>query len=454
MARKRPNILLTIADDQRHDMLGCRGHPTLRTPALDRLAERGTCFSHAFHLGSTHPAVCAPSRAMLHTGRPLFRIPHAIRGNDDWTGGGPGDNPDATPLLGEQLRHAGYHTHGVGKWHNGKPAYARSFTSGGAIFFGGMSSHFAVPIHGFDPDGRYDTPPRMTDRHSTELFTDAAIDFLRRYDGDEPFFLYVAFTAPHDPRQTLPEWHDRYRAEDVALPPNFLPQHPFDNGELDIRDEQLAGFPRTGDEVRRHIAEYEAITAHMDDAIGRVHAALADAGCADDTLVIHSSDHGLSVGQHGLMGKQNLYEHSVRVPLLMAGPGVEAGRVDERLCYQHDLNPTLLAAAGLETSEAPCFRGLMDTPGYGDVFCCYRKPQRMVRDRRHKLIEYRVAGQPLRTQLFDLLDDPHEMRDLSADPEQEATMQRLRERLRDWQARVGDPMLEARVDSRADSHAD
>jgi arylsulfatase A-like enzyme len=446
MPRQRPHILLTIADDQRHDMLGRLGHPRLRTPALDRLAERGTCFSHAFHLGSNHPTVCGPSRAMLHTGRPLFRIPHEIKGGDDWTAGGPDEAPDRVPLLGEQLRRAGYHTHGVGKWHNGADAYARSFSSGGAIFFGGMSSHFAVPIHDFDPNGRYDTPPHTTERHSTELFTDAALAFLRDYDGDEPFFLYVAYTAPHDPRQTLPEWHARYRAEDVTPPPNFLPQHPFDNGELHIRDEQLAAFPRTEGEVRRHIAEYEAITAHLDDAIGRLHAALDEAGHADDTLVIHTADHGLSVGRHGLMGKQNLYDHSVRVPLLMAGPGVEAGRTDDRLCYQHDLNPTLLAAAGLDPPGPPFFRNLCESSGYDEVFCCYRLPQRMVRDHRHKLIEYRVEGQPPRTQLFDLTDDPHEIRDLAGRPESGVTIERLRERLADWQRRVDDPVLAAHAD--------
>ncbi len=446
MTAKRPNILLTIADDQRHDMLGCRGRTRLRTPALDRLARRGTCFTHAFHLGSTHPAVCAPSRAMLHTGRPLFRIPNAIKGNDDWTDGGPAEDPNHTPLLGEQLRDAGYHTHGVGKWHNGTQTYARSFSSGGAIFFGGMSSHFAVPTHDFDPSTRYDAPPRITDQHSTELFTDAAINFLRHYDGDEPFFLYVAFTAPHDPRETLPAWHERYPADGTALPPNLLPRHPFDNGELDIRDEQLAGFPRTDAEVRQHIAEYEAITAHMDDAIGRIHAALAEAGHADDTLVIHTADHGLAVGQHGLMGKQNMYDHSVRVPLLMAGPGITPGTNDDRLCYQHDLHPTLLAATSVTPTEPPFFHNLLEAPAYDDVFCCYRKPQRMVRDDRHKLIEYRVPGREPRTQLFDLHEDPHERRDLAERPESRVTIQRMRQRLNDWQARVNDPLLETHAD--------
>ena len=431
---RSPNILITLADDQRHDLLGCLDHPDLETPNLDALARRGTCFTHAFHMGSTIPAVCAPSRAMFHTGRGLYDIPDPIRNPNHTLHE---RQPPDPVLFGQRLQQAGYHTHAIGKWHNGRPSVTAAFDSGDKLFFGGMSDQFRVPLNRFDPTGQYPGDARFyEDRHATEIFAGAAIDFLNRYDDDKPFFLYVAFTAPHDPRETLPQWHDRYRPDAVTLPPNLLPEHPFDNGELHIRDELLAEFPRTDAEVRRHIADYYAMTAHMDDAIGRIHAALADAGHTDNTLVIHSADHGLSVGQHGLFGKQNLYDHSTRVPLLLAGPDVPADQRDHRLVYQHDLHPTLLRCAGVEPDPECAFVDLFAESARNSVFSAYRDVQRMVRTETHKLIEYRVEGQAT-TQLFDLEADPWETADRADDdPDRVA---RLRSQLAGWQACLNDP---------------
>lgn len=442
MSDLRPNLILTIADDQRFDLIGALGRCAIRTPALDRLAERGTWYTHAHHLGSSHGAVCAPSRAMLHTGWPLYRIPNAIKGAwGPWSPPDPEVDPDQVPLLGELLGRAGYLCYGIGKQHNGRAAFARAFQGGASLFFQGMEDHFRLPVYDYDPSGRYPAEgARTATQHSTELFLERAIEFLASPTARErPFFLYVAFTAPHDPRTTLPEWHARYRPEDIDLPPNFLPEHPFDNGELRIRDELLAAFPRTEAEVRRHIADYYAMTAHLDDALGRLHDAVDRAGLAERTIIAHTADHGLAVGQHGLMGKQNLYDHSVRVPLIVAGPGFAAGHRDDRLRYQHDLFPTFLEAAGVPVPESCAFRSLHDSAGYATVACGYRELQRMVRDRRHKLIEYRVDG-VRRTQLFDLQADPWELKDLSNAPEATAVLERLRGELRWWAAATSDPV--------------
>lgn len=441
-----PHIVLTIADDQRFDLVGALGHPDLRTPSLDRMVHLGTSFTRAYTMGSTHAAVCVPSRAMLHTGLPLYHVPDSIRGA--WGPFQPSaltEDSGQVRLLGERLGQAGYFRAGVGKWHNGVPTFARSFDEGGDIFFDGMSDHFHVPVHDFDPSGVYaQDRMHLGRKHSTELFGDRArqciVDYVRR-GADQPLFLYVAFTAPHDPRQTLPQWHAQYQPRDVALPSNFLPEHPFDNGELQIRDELLASHPRTETEVRRHIADYYAMTAHMDDAIGRIHRGMEQAGLADNTIFIHTSDHGLAVGQHGLMGKQNLYEHSLRVPLLVQGPGFAAGRREEGLRYMHDLYPTLLQIAGETPDRASPFQFLLDhTPESqrSTIFSAYRECQRMVRDERYKLIEYRVRGK-VRTQLFDLKHDPAERHDVSGDPSCAVVLARLRQTLSDWQARVCDP---------------
>src|SRR5262249_51224011 len=157
------------------------------TPHLDKFVAGGFTFTHAFCMGSTQPAVCVPSRAMLLSGRSLFRVDTQL--------------PKDTPLWPEVFRKAGYVTHGIGKWHNGPASYARCFDGGDAIFFGGMGPHEALNVHPFDPSGRYAKDhAKLSKTFSSELFADAAIQFLKGHNGDRPFALYVAFTAPHDPR--------------------------------------------------------------------------------------------------------------------------------------------------------------------------------------------------------------------------------------------------------------
>lgn len=426
---KRPNILITIADDQRFDTIAKLGYPSIITPNLDCLTQRGTAFTRAHHGGSTRGAVCMPSRAMLHTGRHLYAIDDTNLNDHD---GQP------VPTLGQHLRNHGYRCVATGKWHNEKASFERSFERGRSVFLGGMDDHFKVPMKEYGTEGWSDSV--VTPKHSSDRVADAAIEFIREHDGEQPLFLYCGFLAPHDPRITLPRWHDRFDAASLSLPPNFLPEHPFDNGEMRIRDEMLAGFPRDPDEIRRHVADYYAMIGHMDEAIGRIHIALEEAGMTDDTLVIHTADHGLAVGQHGLLGKQNLYEHSVRVPLVVAGPGFEAGARDDRLCYQHDLFPTLLDCAGLESPAETFFHDLRGAPAYDSLMTVYADAQRMISDGRHKLIEYRVPDEPLRQQLFDLASDPWETNDLSQQkPDCVAAMSK---QLETWRARVNDPWLE------------
>ena len=358
---------------------------------------------------------------MLFCGRTLARVPEQLR--EPWRDHGEDAAlAEATPLLGELLRGGGYHTHAVGKWHNGHRAFQRCFDSGEALFFGGMCDHDKVPIDPFDPDGVYPrTRQSIGGKFSTELFTDAAVDFVRRYDDEQPFFLYVAYTAPHDPR-TPPE-EVRYAPDDVPLPRNFVPMHPFNNGELTIRDERLAAYPRTPREVRQHLADYAGMLTDLDRGLGRLHAALAESGLDENTLVIHTADHGLAVGQHGLMGKQNLYEHSTRVPLLLRGPDIPVDRRIDELCYQHDLYPTVLALAGIEPPEPSDFRSLWPLldgeSGYERLTCSYAQCQQMVKDRTHKLIRYRrVNGRGSdRQQVFAWRDDPYELTDLADTPE-------------------------------------
>jgi arylsulfatase A-like enzyme len=135
--------------------------------------------------------------------------------------------------LGQALRGAGYHTHAIGKWHNDKASFNRSFANGNALFFGGMDDQWHTAVQPYDPTGVYDQATAGDGtKHSTDVFCDAAIDFLNDYEREDPFFLYVAFTSPHDPRTAPEPFASKYKPEDIPLPPNFLTEHPFDNGDL------------------------------------------------------------------------------------------------------------------------------------------------------------------------------------------------------------------------------
>lgn len=431
-AQERPNFLFILSDDQRPDAIGSLGNPQVITPSLDALAAGGMVFNNAYCMGSNSGAVCAPSRAMMMTGRSITEVADHI-----W------NLPPELVTLPERLRAAGYTTFASGKWHNGKPSFARSFTKGGSIFFGGMGSHTDLLVHEFDPSGAYPNDARKKlEKFSSEQFVDEAIAFLQGQEPDEPFFAYVSFTAPHDPRMPPGEVRALYDESEIELPANFLPVHPFDNGEMVIRDEALAPWPRTVEDTRRQLADYYAMITHMDSQIGRLLDALADSPHAARTIVVFASDQGLAIGSHGLMGKQNLYDHSAKAPLLFAGPGISAGQHSDRLVYLLDINATIAELAGLGADEHAMGRSLVPVlSGKGvfearsSLYTAYTDCQRGVRDERWKLIVYPQIN---RLQLFDLANDPDETADLASDPAMRTIVDRLGAELRGWQEQIND----------------
>lgn len=418
---KKPNILFLFTDDQRFDTIAALGNPHIKTPVMDALVARGTTFTHACIPGGTCGAVCMPSRAMLHSGRHLHHLENSGT-----------KIPAEHALLGETLRQEGYHTFGMGKWHNGVNAFQRSFSDGAEIFFGGMADHWNVPAFHYDPTGMYDATmaycpdPFLSrklewrggdhihaGRHSTDIFGNTAIDFIDSYDRDEPFFAYVSFMAPHDPR-TMPEpFASMYDPKDISLPENFLGGHPFPTGALTIRDEMLAAFPRNPDEIRTHIAEYYGMISHLDHVMGQILSALDRKGIAEDTIIILAGDNGLAVGQHGLMGKQSAYDHSVRVPLIFAGPGIPENTRTGAFAYLMDIFPTLCDVLQVPCPETVDGMSLLpamknpELPLRDAVYLNYETTIRAVRTSTHKLVEYFAEGQR-NTQLFDLVADPLE----------------------------------------------
>lgn len=426
---QRPNVLFVFADDLRADTVGAFGGEHAHTPNIDALAARGAKLTQVYCQGSRHGAVCAPSRAMLMSGRMLTQAP---------------DNLKQRKTLPEHLREAGYATFMAGKWHNGDEALTRAFPDARAVFRGGMCDHFQVPLCDV-VDGSI-VNKRRPAGHSTEHFCEATIDFLRRHVAartEQPFFAYLPLTAPHDPRDPPQRWLAKLADLPLpALPPNFRGQHGVNLGRMTmtVRDENLMGWPRDPDQLREQLREYRALVAHLDEQVGRVLAALAELGALDDTLVVFTADHGLALGSHGLLGKQSLYEHSMRSPCVLAGPGVPVA-VRDGLAYLYDLTATVLEAAGAPQPDLDG-RSLWPLVRSGeavreDLVQLYAKTQRAVRRGDFKLIRYPRID---RTVLYDVAHDPHELEDLAGRPEHAALQRELEALLRRRLAEAGDDL--------------
>jgi arylsulfatase A-like enzyme len=419
----RPNVLFLFADDQRADTVAALGNAVIRTPNLDRLVKRGVAFNRAYMQGGLQGATCVPSRAMLLSGRSLFRVDVRLQRDVTW--------PAA-------FGKAGYTTFLTGKWHNGPDSVPASFQTARSVFVGGMTDPMRAPLR--DLTGGKLGEPRLATQHACAAFADEAIRFLKGHKAG-PFFCYVAFNAPHDPHVVPGDFPVTYDAAKVPLPKNFLPQHPWDNGEMEVRDEKLLPWPRKPEKVREMIAEYYRYVSYLDAQVGRIVGALDASPHAGNTFIVFSADSGVARGSHGLIGKQNLYEHSVRVPLVIAGPGVPAGKHTDALCYLFDVLPTLGKLCGVpapKTSEGMELTASLRDPTKPARPClmfAYRDVQRAVRDGRWKLIRYPRVD---RTQLFDLQNDPDETTNLVDRPEHSARARALAALLAEEQKRYGD----------------
>ena len=254
-AADRPNILFLFADDQRADSIGAWGNEHIKTPNIDSLVESGFSFRQNYCFGSNSGAVCVPSRAMVNSGRTWMHSNNQLKGE---------------VTLGQKLREEGYNTFVTGKWHNGGEAVLRSFEHGHNVFMGGMCDHTKVPVSDI-VDGKLINRGVQPDSFSSEQFAEAAVEFLKsQREEKNPFFAYVAFTSPHDPRNPPEKYRELYYNNRPPLPENFLPQLPFDNGSLVIRDEVLAAWPRDPNVINDQLCEYYGLVTHMDDQIGQI----------------------------------------------------------------------------------------------------------------------------------------------------------------------------------------
>lgn len=420
----KPNILFIFADDQRADTIAALGNAHIKTPNLDRLVRRGVSFNRAYMQGGMNGATCVPSRAMLLSGRSLFHIDEKLTRDETW--------PAA-------FGRAGYSTFISGKWHNTPAAVPLSFQRARQLFTGGMTNPLKAPLGNLE-NGKM-APPTISPQHACATFADEIIGFLRE-PHTTPFFAYLPFDGPHDPHIVPDDFPVRYDPEKIPLPANFLPQHPFNNGEMLVRDEQLLPWPRTSADVRAMLADYYRYVSYLDLLIGRVLDTLDASPHGKNTFIVFAADSGVARGSHGLIGKQNLYEHSLRVPLIIAGPGLPADQRTDAMCYLFDVLPTLGALAGVTgptTSEgldlSPTLRQ-PTKPARTSLTFAYRGFQRALRDDHYKLIRYPQID---RTQLFDLAADPAELTDLSGRPEHAARVATMTAALATELKRLDDP---------------
>jgi choline-sulfatase len=447
-AQQKPNILFIFSDDQSHETIRAYGHTDIDTPNLDRLSASGASFSRAYNMGAWHGAVCVASRTMLVTGRTLWRARGMEKSlNQESTAG---------HLWPQRMAAQGYETYFSGKWHiltdpekcfdhvvNKRPGMP-----------GAVQETYNRPISG-QPDPWSPSDPQFGGfwkggKHWSEVLGDDSIAFIEQAaKSDKPFFMYLAFNAPHDPRQSPKEYVDRYPLDRIKVPGNFLTEYPDKEAMgagKDLRDEQLAPFPRDEHAVKTHRQEYYAIVTHMDTQVGRILDALEKSGEADNTWIIFTSDHGLACGHHGLMGKQNMYEHSLRVPFLVKGPGVKAGAKIDAPIHLQDAMATALDLAGADRDgiEFQSVRPLLDGGGHGldAVYAAYMDTQRAVIHDGWKLVLYPEAKV---AKLFHLVDDPQEMKNLAADPAMAGRMKTLFATFRELQKKYDDPLDLAKV---------
>ena len=430
---EQPNILFIFADDQCFNTIRALGGDELETPNLDALAKRGTTFTHAYNMGSWSGAVCIASRTMLNSGRFVWNA-NAIHGQSE-------KERSEGRWWSEYLKRAGSRTYMTGKWHcraNAEKAFdvARDIRPG-------MPKAVELGYNRPLPDGTDPWSPSDPKfggfweggTHWSEVVANHAEDFLSEAKDDQsPFFMYLAFNAPHDPRQAPQSFIDRYPADRIAIPENFQPLYPFADAigcGKSLRDERLAPFPRTSKAVQVHRSEYYALITHMDAQIGRILSALEKSGKANNTWIFFTADHGLAVGQHGLFGKQNMYDHSVRVPFIVSGPNVQAGASINEPIYLQDIMPTTLDLAHVEKPEHVEFNSLLPLldgkkSPYEYIYGCYLQKQRSIRTRTHKLIVYPEAPQ---VRLYNIAEDPLEMNDLAKDPANASIVDELLENL-------------------------
>lgn len=444
---KKPNFLFILADDQCFETIAALGNDEIETPNLDRLVRNGVTFTHAYNQGGWHGALCVASRTMFNTGRFLWNAYGVEKGLSE--------EAEAGRMWSPMLQKVGYETYMTGKWHvktNAKKLFDHVVDVRSGMP-GATKEGYNRPVEGkedvWSPSDKKFGGFWKGGKHWSEVLADDAEGYLAQAARkDNPFFMYLAFNAPHDPRQSPQEYVDKYPLGSVKIPENFLPEYPDKDAigcSAGLRDEKLAPFPRTEYSVKVNRQEYYAIVTHMDAQVGRILEALEKTGKADNTYIFFTADHGLAVGHHGLIGKQNMYDHSVRAPLMVCGPGVAKNKRLDTPVYIQDIMPSTLELAGIKKPDHVQFKSLIPLISgkkkshYDAVYGTYEpNSQRMVTEGDYKLIMYPKIK---KIKLFSLKADPLEMNNLAGDKKYARTIAKLFKAFVGLQKETGDALV-------------
>ena len=472
--QQKPNILFIFTDDQAPTTIHALGNEEIITPNLDTMVSKGVTFTNAYNMGAWGGAVCISSRAMLNTGKSLWdaqKLDIKIK-----------DTVIINSMWGPLMKKMGYDTYISGKWHVKTPA-EQNFdnvvnlrpgipkegrTRDWSGFKKKIEESLAKNPEGFARDVLpigYNRPLGPDDNswspsdtslggywqggeHWTNVLEKDAVSFIEDASQKEnPFFMYISFNAPHDPRQSPQKFQDMYITEDLSIPESFQPLYPqykeIANDPF-LRDAGIAPFPRTEYATQVHKKEYYASITHIDVTIGKILDALEKSGKADNTYIIYTSDHGLAVGEHGLFGKQNMYDHSMKAPFIVIGPGLQGGRTVNENIYVQDAMATALELAGYEKNNAVFFNSVLslakgdsNQTSYPAIYGSYMDVQRMIKKDDYKLILY--PDVPI-AKLFDLTNDPNEMNNLADNHDQKERVKNLFNELTKLQNDLGDPL--------------
>ncbi|MDB4297761.1 sulfatase-like hydrolase/transferase [Flavobacteriaceae bacterium] len=462
---KQPNILFLFVDDLAYDCVASHGNKQVKTPNIDRLTKQSTHFTHAYNAGSWSGAVCLASRTQMMSGQKIWHAAALSMGIKNNTNPAVlAAAPNAKKVKLQQLAEAklfwpqilekeGYETYYAGKWHVGGESMAKATWNHTKNIRSGMpkqlkSRYNRTFVKGekssWSPTDKANGGYWQGGQHWSEVLRDDAFEFLdSSKKSDKPFLMTIAFNAPHDPKQAPQEFQDMYPYDNIEVPENFLPEYPHDNGAIKIRDERLAPFPRTPYSIQVNRSEYYALITHLDLQIGKVLNRLEETGQADNTYIFFTADHGLAVGHHGLTGKQNMYDHSVRVPWLISGPGIPKGKKVDTPIYLQDVMATSIDVAGIKkpthvefNSVLPLIKG--DTKNANKaVYSSYYNHQRMVRTDEFKYIIYPLIGVEL---LYNIKKDPLEIKDLASDKSCSKDLKIMRSLLASKMKEFSDPL--------------
>lgn len=458
----RPNILFVMTDDQTAAQMSCAGHPLLQTPNIDRLAAEGVRFSDTFCTNS----LCAPGRATVLTG--CYSHVHGIRGNSEGRDSAERLDP-GLPTFPKLLQQAGYRTGLAGKWHLPQDPE-------------GFDDWRILPGQGvyFDPEFIINGQRVQQRGYATDITTDFALDFLRQNTG-QPFCLLYQHKAPHRPFTPPPrharlfddiEWpypatyNDDYATRDIARQAEDMRFEISLAGDYEDLPEKLNPQEKRNWIFQRFVKDHHRAVHTVDKTLGHILEFLDISGLSEDTLILYTSDNGYFLGDHGWYDKRFMYEPSLRIPLVVRYPRlVKPNRVEPAMALNVDIAPTILDFAGIPAPEAMQGRSLRplleaDAPadwrqsilysyyenswalaGLGaearadpsfQYFTPHRiGPHRGVRTQRHKLIEYYGEGEYW--ELFDLEQDPNELRNLFGQPGQRDIIAELTGQLRKLQ---------------------